>query len=110
MHPFLLLGIAIVAEVIATSALKSSDGFSRPGPSALAVAGYCLAFFMLAQVMKSIPTGVVYAIWSGLGIVLISIVGWVLYGQKLDAPAIAGMVLIVAGVAVIQLLSKTASH
>ncbi len=110
MHPFALLGIAIVAEVIATSALKSSDGFHRLWPSVLAVAGYCLAFFMLAQVMKSIPTGVVYAIWSGLGIVLISIVGWVLYGQKLDAAAIAGMALIVAGVAVIQLLSKTASH
>ncbi|WP_311220647.1 MULTISPECIES: SMR family transporter [unclassified Acidovorax] len=110
MHPYALLGIAIVAEVIATSALKSSQGFTRLWPSALTVVGYGIAFFMLSQVMKSLPTGIVYAIWSGLGIVLISIVGWVVYGQKLDAAAMAGMALIVAGVAVIQLLSKTASH
>ncbi len=110
MHPYALLGIAIVAEVIATSALKSSQGFTRFWPAVLTVIGYGIAFFMLSQVMKSLPTGIVYAIWSGLGIVLISIVGWVLYGQKLDAAAIAGMALIVAGVAVIQLLSKSASH
>ena len=110
MHPYALLGIAIVAEVIATSALKSSQGFTRLWPSALTVVGYGIAFFMLSQVMKSLPTGIVYAIWSGLGIVLISIVGWVVYDQKLDAAAMAGMALIVAGVAVIQLLSKTASH
>lgn len=110
MHPYALLGIAIVAEVIATSALESSQGFTRLWPSALTVVGYGIAFFMLSQVMKSLPTGIVYAIWSGLGIVLISIVGWVVYGQKLDAAAMAGMALIVAGVAVIQLLSKTASH
>ena len=103
MHPYALLGIAIVAEVIATSALKSSQGFTRLWPSALTVVGYGIAFFMLSQVMKSLPTGIVYAIWSGLGIVLISIVGWVVYDQKLDAAAMAGM-------ALIQLLSKTASH
>ena len=72
--------------------------------------GYCISFYLLAQVMKSIPTGVVYALWSGLGIVLISVVGWVVYGQKLDAAAIAGMALIMAGVGVIQLFSKTAGH
>ena len=110
MHPYALLGIAIVAEVIATSALKSSQGFTRLWPSVVTVIGYGIAFFMLSQVMKSLPTGIVYAIWSGLGIVLISIVGWLVYGQKLDGAALAGMALIVAGVAVIQLLSKSASH
>ncbi len=108
--PAALLGIAIVAEVIATSALKASDGFTRMLPSVIAGAGYCLAFYLLALVMKSIPTGVVYAVWSGLGIVLISAVGWLLYGQKLDVPAVVGMALIVAGVAVIHLFSKTSAH
>lgn len=108
--PFALLGAAIVAEVIATTALKASDGFTRLGPSLLSGVGYCISFYLLAQVMKSIPTGVVYAIWSGLGIVLISVVGWAVYGQKLDAAAIAGMALIMTGVGVIQLFSKTAGH
>ena len=108
--PLALLGAAIVAEVIATTALKASDGITRLGPSLLAGVGYCISFYLLAQVMKSIPTGVVYALWSGLGIVLISVVGWVVYGQKLDAAAIAGMALIMAGVGVIQLFSKTAGH
>lgn len=108
--PVALLGIAIVAEVIATSALKASDGFTRPVPSVVAGAGYCLAFYLLALVMKSIPTGVVYAVWSGLGIVLISAVGWLVYGQRLDAPAVAGMALIVAGVAVIHLFSQASAH
>ncbi|QIL80533.1 EamA family transporter [Diaphorobacter sp. HDW4A] len=110
MSPFLLLGAAIVTEVIATTALKSSEGFQRLVPSALAVLGYCISFYLLAQVMKSIPTGVVYAIWSGLGIVLISIVGWLVHGQKLDLPAMAGMTLIVIGVLVIQLFSKASGH
>lgn len=110
MSPFLLLGAAIVTEVIATTALKSSDGFQRLVPGALSVVGYCISFFLLSQVMKHIPTGVVYAIWSGLGIVLISIVAWLVHGQKLDLAAVAGMALIVAGVLVIQLLSKTTGH
>lgn len=106
MHPYALLTLAIAAEVVATSALKSSAGFTRLWPSLLSVGGYGVAFYALARVMEHLPTGVVYAVWSGLGIVLISLVGWLVYGQKLDAPAIAGMALIVAGVAVIQLLSK----
>lgn len=110
MHPNLLLGMAIVAEVIATSALKSSNGFTRLWPSLLVVVGYSVSFYLLTIVMRSIPTGVVYAIWSGLGIVLISAVGWVLYGQKLDAPALLGLAMIVGGVGVIQLFSKTAGH
>ena len=108
--PAALLGAAILSEVMATTALKASDGFTRLGPSLLSGLGYCISFYLLAQVMKSIPTGVVYAVWSGLGIVLIAAVGWVMFGQKLDVPALIGMGLIVAGVAVIQLFSKTAAH
>lgn len=110
MHPYLLLGISIMAEVVATSALKSSQGFTRLGPSALAVLGYCVAFYLVSKVMNHMATGVVYAVWSGLGIVLISLVGWLLYGQKLDLPAVVGMAMIVGGVLVIQLLSKAAGH
>ncbi|AVP58022.1 SMR family transporter [Pulveribacter suum] len=110
MHPYVLLGISIASEVVATSALKSSAGFTRLGPSVLTVLGYSLAFYCMARVMNSMSTGVVYAIWSGLGIVLISLVGWALYDQKLDAAALAGMGRIVAGVLVIQLFSKSASH
>lgn len=110
MHPYLLLGISIMAEVVATSALKSSQGLTRLGPSALAVLGYCVAFYLVSKVMNHMATGVVYAVWSGLGIVLISLVGWLLYGQKLDLPAVVGMAMIVGGVLVIQLLSKAAGH
>ena len=110
MHPYLLLGVSIVAEVVATSALKSSQGLTRLGPSALAVLGYCVAFYLVSKVMNHMATGVVYAVWSGLGIVLISLVGWLLYGQKLDLPAVIGMAMIVGGVLVIQLLSKAAGH
>ena len=110
MHPYILLGISIVAEVVATSALKSSQGLTRVGPAALAVLGYCLAFYLVSKVMNHMPTGVVYAVWSGLGIVLISVVGWLVYGQKLDLAAMLGMAMIVAGVLVMQLFSKTAGH
>ena len=110
MSPWMQLGLAIVAEVVATSALKASAGFTRLGPSVLCAVGYALAFYLLSLVMRTLPTGVVYAVWSGLGIVLIAAVGWVMFGQKLDVPALIGMGLIVAGVAVIQLFSKTAAH
>ena len=108
--PAALLGAAILSEVMATTALKASDGFTRLGPSLLAGVGYCISFYLLAQVMSSIPTGVVSAVWSGLGIVLISVVGWAVYGEKLDTAAMIGMAMIVAGVGVIQLFSKTAGH
>lgn len=110
MKNWLFLGIAIVAEVVATSALKSSDGFSRLMPSIVVVVGYVLAFYFLSLTLKVIPIGVAYAIWAGLGIVLIALVSWAIYGQKLDLPAIAGMTLIIAGVAVINLFSRTAGH
>ncbi|MBO9536220.1 SMR family transporter [Herbaspirillum sp.] len=110
MHPYLALGIAIVSEVIATSALRASDGFSKLWPSLIVVAGYGLAFFFLSVTLKSIPVGVAYAIWSGLGVVLISLAAWVLFGQKLDLAAIVGMGLIVAGVLVLNLFSKSSAH
>ncbi|WP_027015053.1 SMR family transporter [Comamonas composti] len=104
------LGLAIVAEVIATSFLKESQGFTRLWPTVITAVGYLCAFYFLSLTLRSIPTGVAYAIWSGVGIVLISVVGWLWQNQKLDGPAIAGMALIVAGVLVIQLFSKTAGH
>lgn len=110
MPPWLTLGAAIVAEVIATSALKASEGFSRLVPSVLVVLGYAAAFYLLSLTLRSIPVGVVYAIWSGIGTVLIAIVGWLLFGQRLDAWALIGMALIIAGVLVMNLLSNTSSH
>lgn len=110
MNSWWFLGIAIVAEVIATSALKASDGFSRFWPSLLVVVGYGVAFYCLSMTLKSIPVGVAYAIWSGMGVVLISTVAWLWFGQKLDAATIVGMALIVAGVLVINLFSKATLH
>ena len=107
---YVFLGVAIVAEVIATSALKASEGFTRLGPSLIVALGYGIAFYSLSLVMKAIPVGVAYAIWSGVGIVLISLVGWLVLKQPLDLPAMLGMGLIVAGVIVIQVFSRTAAH
>ncbi len=107
MPPHLSLAIAIIAEVIATTALKASEGFSHLVPAVVVVIGYAASFYFLALTLKTIPVGVVYAIWSGVGIVLISVLGWTLYGQKLDWPALSGMALIIAGVLVINLFSKT---
>ncbi|MGH8062601.1 MAG: DMT family transporter [Pseudoxanthomonas sp.] len=107
---YLYLGIAIVAEVVATSALKASEGFTRTGPSVIVAIGYGVAFYFLSLVLKTVPMGVAYAIWSGVGIVLIAAIGWLLMKQPLDLPALLGIGLIVAGVAVIQLFSKTVAH
>nr|WP_111414961.1 multidrug efflux SMR transporter [Halomonas lactosivorans] len=107
---FVYLALAIVAEVVATSALKATDGFTRPGPSLLVVVGYALAFFMLSLVLRTIPVGIAYALWAGLGIVLVALVGVVVYGQRPDPPAILGIGLIVAGVVVIQLFSRVSAH
>ena len=108
--PWIYLAIAITGEVIATSALKASDGFSRLGPSAITVVGYAIAFYFLALVIKTIPVGVAYAIWAGAGIVIISLIGLFFFGQKLDWPAIIGIGLIVAGVVVINTMSNAVSH
>lgn len=110
MSAYWILGAAIVAEVVATSALQASAGFTRLWPSCLVVLGYGVAFYCLSLTLKTVPMGVAYALWSGLGIVLITAVGAVLYRQHVDAAALLGMALIVAGVAVIQLFSKTAAH
>lgn len=107
---YLYLAIAIISEVVATSALKSSDGFSKLLPSAIVVIGYGMAFYFLALVLKSIPVGVAYAIWAGLGIVLITLVSFVMFGQKLDLPAIIGMLLIISGVVVMNVFSKSMGH
>lgn len=107
---YLYLIIAIVAEVIATSALKASEEFTQLVPSIIVVIGYGVAFYCLSLVLKTIPVGIAYAIWSGLGVVLIALVGLVVFNQKLDLAAIVGMLLIVSGVVVINLFSKTAGH
>lgn len=104
------LTMAIVAEVIATTMLKASEGFTRLWPSLVVVVGYGVAFWGLSMVVKTMPLGIVYAIWSGMGIVLVSIAAVFVYQQKLDWPAVLGMELIIAGVLVINLLSKTAAH
>lgn len=104
------LGSAILAEVIANSALKSADGFTRLWPSVITVAGYAVAFYFLALTLRDIPVGVAYAIWSGVGIVLISLVGALFFKQHLDAPALLGMGLIIAGVVVMNLFSKSVGH
>ncbi|MET0856046.1 MAG: SMR family transporter [Telluria sp.] len=108
MNKWVILGIAIVAETIATSAMKSSEGFTRLVPSMIVVTGYAVAFYFLSLTLKTIPVGIAYAIWSGVGIVLISLAGWALFGQKLDAPALIGMALIISGVVVMNVFSTSA--
>ena len=108
--PWVCLAIAIVAEVIATSFLKASEGFTKLLPSLAVVTGYATAFFFLSLTLKEIPVGVAYAVWSGAGVTLIAAIGWVFFGQKLDAAAIVGMGLIVAGVVVLNLFSKVSAH
>ena len=110
MLAYLYLLIAIVAEVIGTSALKASEGFTRLGPTAVVVVGYGLAFWLLSLTLRTIPVGIAYATWSGLGMVLIAAIGWIAFGQKLDAWALLGMALVVAGVLIMNLLSTTATH
>ena len=105
MHWF-YLAIAIVSEVVATSALKAAEGFTRPVPSILVVVGYSVAFYFLSLVLNTIPLGVTYAIWSGVGIALVTVIGWTFYHQVLDLAGIIGIGLIVAGVVVLSLFSK----
>lgn len=110
MMNWIFLALAIVAEVVATSSLKASEGFSRLVPSLVVILGYGVAFYLLALALRTIPIGTAYAIWAGLGIVLVAAVGWLVFGQKLDGWAMLGMGLIVAGVLVINVLSKSALH
>ncbi len=110
MQQWLFLSIAIVSEVIGTSALKASDGFTRLWPSVIVVVGYALAFYFLSLTLKTIPVGVAYAIWAGAGVALITLVSWVLFKQPMDLAGIIGIGLIVAGVFVLNVFSKTVSH
>lgn len=110
MKSWLILAVAIVCEVIATSALKSSEGFTRMVPSVIVVAGYGIAFYCLALALKTIPVGIAYAVWAGVGIVLVATVAWMFMGQKLDAWAVVGIGMILGGVMVLNLLSKSAAH
>ena len=107
---YLCLLAAIVFEVVATTALKASDGFTRLAPSLITLAGYFVSFYLLSLTLRVMPVGIMYAIWSGLGIVLITLVGWVYYRQTLDAPALLGLGLIMAGVIVINVFSRTIGH
>lgn len=110
MRAYVFLVIAVAFETVGTSALQASQQFSRFWPSVLVVAGYALAFYFLALVLRTIPVGVAYALWSGLGILFIALIGLLVFGQKLDLAAVLGMGLIVAGIAVIQLFSNTVTH
>ena len=107
---YLYLLLAIVAEVIATSSLKATEEFTKPGPTLVMVAGYGLAFYFMTLALRTLPLGITYAIWSGLGIVLISIMGLILYNEKLDLAAVIGMGLIILGVIVIHVFSKSVHH
>ncbi len=107
---WLFLAVAIAAEIVATSALKASDGFSRLWPSLLTVAGYVVSFYFLSLTLRELPVGIAYAIWSGVGIVVISLIGVLLFQQTLDLAAILGIVLIVVGVIVMNVFSKSVGH
>ena len=107
---YLYLAVAICCEVVATSALKQTDGFTRLLPSLVTIAGYGLAFYFLSLPIRTIPVGVVYALWSGTGIVLIAAIGYFVYGQRLDPAALTGLALIVAGVLIVNLFSRTVGH
>ena len=107
---YLYLLIAVIAETIGTTALQSSQQFSRFWPSVIVVSAYAVSFYLLALTLKYMPVGIMYAIWSGLGVVLIAGIGFVYFGQKLDGPAFLGLALIIAGILVIHLFSNSAAH
>lgn len=110
MQQWMLLAAAILSEVIATSCLKAAEGFTRLWPSIVVAVGYVLAFYFLSLTLRTIPVGVAYAIWSGVGLVLIALSGWLFLGQSLDLPALIGLALIVAGVMVINMFSQSISQ
>lgn len=107
---YLYLAIAIISEVFATSTMKATEGFTRLVPSVIVIAGYVVAFYFLSLTLRTIPVGIAYAIWSGAGVALVAAVAWIVYGQRLDAPAIIGLALIIAGVLILNLFSKSGSH
>ena len=105
-----LLTLAIISEVVATSALKAADGFTRLGPSVVVVVGYAAAFYCLSLTLRLMPVGIAYAIWAGLGTCLIALIGALWYKQRLDIPGIVGIALILAGVIVLNVFSKSSVH
>lgn len=107
---WIYLAIAIVSEVVATSSLKASEGFTRLTPSLIVILGYASAFYFLSLTLRTIPIGVAYAIWSGVGVSLVTLVGWVVYRQSLDIAALVGIALIVSGVIVLSFFSKSVPH
>jgi len=107
---YILLIFAIAAETVATSALQASQQFTRVGPTLLAIVGYAVALYLLGLTLKYIPVGIAYAVWSGLGIVFIAMIGFAMFGQKLDTPAIIGTGMILGGIVVIQVFSDTTPH
>lgn len=109
-HTYLLLALAILAETVGTSALQASQQFTRLWPSVIVVLAYGISFYLLALTLKVLPVGVVYALWSGLGIVFIAIIGFVIFKQALDWPAILGMAMILSGILVIHLFSNATPH
>ncbi|HJH24900.1 MAG TPA: multidrug efflux SMR transporter [Paenalcaligenes hominis] len=106
---WIYLSIAIFAEIIATTALKKADGFSVLGPSIVTISGYAIAFYFLSLSLKHIPVGVAYAVWSGVGIVAISLIGLILFKQRLDTAGMIGMGFIVVGVLILNVFSKSSS-
>jgi len=110
LRAWIFLTVAILTEVIATSALKASVGFTRPGPAAVVIAGYGISFYFLSLALQAIPVGIAYAIWAGVGIVLITAIAWLVYGQALDTAACVGLGLILAGVVVLNVFSRSVPH
>ena len=107
---YLYFAAAIISEVVATSALKATQEFTKLIPSLIVIVGYCISFYLLTLVLRTVPVGITYAIWAGVGIVLVALVGAILYKQIPDIPAMIGMALIIAGVVIINLYSKTFIH
>ena len=107
---FAYLAVAIAFEVLATSALKLTDGFTRLGPSLVTIVGYGLAFYFLSLTLRTLPVGIVYAIWAGAGVVVVALIGWLVFRQPIDAWGIVGIALILAGVLILNLLSRSMAH
>jgi len=110
MSQWFFLSVAIISEVVATSALKASNGFTQLWPSLLVIGGYATAFFFLSLTLRTMPVGVAYAIWSGIGIVLVTLIAWLVFGQSLDIPAIIGLTLIIVGVIILQIFSRSVTQ
>jgi len=107
---YVYLVLAIVCEVVATMALKAADGFRIPGPTAIVLVGYVCAFYLLSLTLRTMPVGIAYAIWSGIGQALVMLIAWWIYRQTLDGPAVLGISLILAGVLVLAIFSKSMPH